>query len=1242
MLAKVFLAAVASLALALGALLWFAGTETALRWIAQRAVAASGGRLRLEGVHGSVYGPLHIDLVVFETGRRRLELRRLDLDWSPRALLLQRRLEVRKLDVQALTVNIKAGGKEPLQLPRTLRLPLALALPDVAVGRIGVTVAGASYELGRLRFRLQNPGDTYRLDLPGVDTPWGGADGELRLAASPPFALQGRLSVAQKEGRFPYQARFLLKGTLAEIAATAEASSGQVVARGKAVFTPFRPVPVKGMELRARGIDPAQFAKNLPHGDMSAAVTLETGPDGALHGRVEAANATPGSLDLGRLPFKRFSGTFSGRPEQLSLHDLLIDLDRAGQFRGDGSFAGGRLGLDVVTDNLDLRGLYGKLVHTDLRGALVLGVGAKAQTLAADLSQGRYRIKLDAAYEKDRLTIRSASARSGPGVLELKGEMALSGARAFRAEGALARFNPARFGDYPDAQVSASFAASGVLAPQWQAALEFTIRDSSWRGQPLEGGGALKLSASRIRQGDVELRLAGNRLAAKGAFGAPGDRLAWQLDASRLAALGPEFGGSVAASGSLQGTFARPSGTFALSGKGLRWMDQRIATLHASGKLDQGVDGQLALAAQLVGYHSPTLTLARAALKVQGSRARHEIEISAANAGLDMEARASGGWREGAGWSGWVESFSNRGRYALSLKAPARLAVGGGGFALQRAVLGFAGGHITIQDLSRRGGRWATSGEIGGLQVEKLPGLAAEPPALRVTLSLGGKWSITAEKALDGSVDLWREGGDLTVPADPPLDLGLTRLAFHATAAGSVVSATLDAAGTRLGTLSAQGRTTASRRNGAWGLAGGAPLWLEADADMPSIAWLGPLLNQNLSVGGALNARLSVAGTVGAPRFGGVIEGDKLQLALPGQGVDFRGGSLRAELHEDKLLLRRMVLRAGGGTLSAEGGATLAKGAPQLQITLVADKLEALARPDRHLVLSGGAEVSLRDKRLEVSGSLKADRGLVELPKAGAPTLSPDVVVLGRPPKPEKRGLPYRLRLDMKLDLGDRFYLKGRGVDAQLAGTVRVRAGEAGLPRANGTIRVVKGSYLAYGQRLTIERGELNFAGPIDNPGLNIVALRKNQPVEAGVAITGTAIAPRIKLVSNPSVPDSEKLAWLVLGHGLAGAGGEDFSLMQAAAGALLSQGESVTLQSQITQATGLDEFGLRGGGGLEGMVVTLGKRLSSRVYVSYEQGLSGAANLVKINLALSKWLSVRAQAGTDSAVDLFYTFSFD
>jgi translocation and assembly module TamB len=58
--------------------------------------------------------------------------------------------------------------------------------------------------------------------------------------------------------------------------------------------------------------------------------------------------------------------------------------------------------------------------------------------------------------------------------------------------------------------------------------------------------------------------------------------------------------------------------------------------------------------------------------------------------------------------------------------------------------------------------------------------------------------------------------------------------------------------------------------------------------------------------------------------------------------------------------------------------------------------------------------------------------------------------------------------------------------------------------------------------------------------------------------------------------------------------------------------------------------------------IVTLGKRLSDRLYLSYEQSTATAQNVVKFTYELTRRLSLVSRAGTDNAVDLYYTFGFD
>jgi translocation and assembly module TamB len=181
---------------------------------------------------------------------------------------------------------------------------------------------------------------------------------------------------------------------------------------------------------------------------------------------------------------------------------------------------------------------------------------------------------------------------------------------------------------------------------------------------------------------------------------------------------------------------------------------------------------------------------------------------------------------------------------------------------------------------------------------------------------------------------------------------------------------------------------------------------------------------------------------------------------------------------------------------------------------------------------------------------------------------------------------------------------------------------------------------MAYGQVLKIERGQLNFSGPIDNPGLDILALREHATVRAGVEIKGSVLNPAIRLVSIPEVSDSEKLSWLVFGHGMDQVGKDQFAILSLAAGALLSQGQSVPLQTSFARAAGLDSFNI-GGSDAENVSFNLGKRLAPNLYLSYEKEVNGLLNVARLTYDITKRWSLRTQAGSESAVDVLYTFSF-
>jgi translocation and assembly module TamB len=136
-----------------------------------------------------------------------------------------------------------------------------------------------------------------------------------------------------------------------------------------------------------------------------------------------------------------------------------------------------------------------------------------------------------------------------------------------------------------------------------------------------------------------------------------------------------------------------------------------------------------------------------------------------------------------------------------------------------------------------------------------------------------------------------------------------------------------------------------------------------------------------------------------------------------------------------------------------------------------------------------------------------------------------------------------------------------------------------------------------------------------------------------------------VRLYAEPELPEAEKLAWLVLGRS-AGTGGAEAAVLQQAALALLgSSGRG--LPGSLGQALGLDEVTMRGStsnadGTTTGATVTVGKRLSQDFYVAYERSLAGTLGTLYIFFDLSRRLTLRAQTGEQSAVDLIFTLRYD
>jgi translocation and assembly module TamB len=356
-------------------------------------------------------------------------------------------------------------------------------------------------------------------------------------------------------------------------------------------------------------------------------------------------------------------------------------------------------------------------------------------------------------------------------------------------------------------------------------------------------------------------------------------------------------------------------------------------------------------------------------------------------------------------------------------------------------------------------------------------------------------------------------------------------------------------------------------------------------------------------------------------------------------GVALRDGRLDVRLADGVLDIVQLEAVAGEGTFSAKGRVPLREGISAATLAWRADRMTLLSRPDRRLVVDGSGTLAAEKNRMVLAGQVVAREGYVEFGRSTRTVLGEDVVVVGRSAKPAAGPARSPLAVRLDLDLGNAFRVVGSGLDTLITGKIRIASADDGALRAVGNIATERGTFAAFGQRLDISRGQLVFNGPIDNPGIEVVALRRLPSVEIGVEITGTVRALRVRTTSNPPMSQGEQLSWLVLGRGLESASQADVAMVAGIAGSMMG-GDGVPMTRRIAEAFGLDNIGLGNSstGAIAGQVLTVGKRLSDRVYIAYEQAVTTATYLLRVELELRRFVSLRAEAGAVSGFGIFYT----
>jgi translocation and assembly module TamB len=216
---RVIFASLAALVLLAGLLIggavWFLSSEYGLRWAAQEALSRTQGKLKLEGLTGSLAGTTRIARLTYTDKDLVFIAENVEFTWSPRALF-SRSVVVDSLTASQVTLDVKPGDGVNTP-PASLALPWSIAVQRASVERLDVASGSNRWHFARLAFRYAGGDKRHALDELGFHSEWGDLSGNIALDAGAPFAASGSLSFLASDALKRAKAALAIGGDLSTL-----------------------------------------------------------------------------------------------------------------------------------------------------------------------------------------------------------------------------------------------------------------------------------------------------------------------------------------------------------------------------------------------------------------------------------------------------------------------------------------------------------------------------------------------------------------------------------------------------------------------------------------------------------------------------------------------------------------------------------------------------------------------------------------------------------------------------------------------------------------------------------------------------------------------------------------------------------------------------------------------------------------------------------------------------------------
>ncbi len=1173
---------VSAILLAIVALFLLIATVPGTRWLISIAASSAPGELTVADSRGTLLSGLTLEDVGYLSSDLTLHADSLTMDWRPRLLLARGLLSLEKLHLSNVEVILPASAREqneqPFVMPEIFT-PVALEVDSFRVQQFKLVQGDTQQLVHRLELAASFVGSRLRIDRAELDSEVASASLSGAFAMSEPFGTDLKIDWELRLPEFePFSGSGNFKGNLHDL------------------------------KVRHRLVAP-----------------IELGIEGA----VDLLADTP-ALDIA-VSWDRIDWLPAGFP---AIEPLGVVSSTGGELRVKGTFNRYQLKLDTAFESEQL-----PVVDLSLSGE-----GDHQQFQVQNLQLRALDGTLDAQGKLQWLPEQMADFRLQGRDLPMQQLLPQAYIPEVLSSVTLGRLTLGRLS--LDAEVKAQ--SSGELPDIW---LSVSSLDGAINDKALRVSGELALSQQVLTMNRLQVVMGSNHFAASGRLD-DNLRLDLKINAPSLDNILPGLQGEIYGDLALGGTRREPQASIDLKAKNPGFAGSGADSVTVVGEIDLQGRKKSNIVLEATELKFGEQVIHQTSIKVSGVPSAHTMAARIEHDMGRLKLGLKGAW-SGTLWQGQLtdSEIAPPNFAAWQQNRPVALSVGAQQLQLQSSCWQQGDSQLCLA-ADVLADSYHVRGELGGFDLQSLQGILPNGVTLtggaeadfEVRGNVGGKTpAATIHFNYSQPQSVLRYRGENT--EDEVVETRFNTLKIQANGTTERLSVDGVMAGEHTGETRLQ-LTLEKLLSDTASLSGSMTTRIE---DIGFLAGLHAAIGD---IGGAFAIQAQVDGLLRQPQVQGRLQWQGGHLQLPRVGTDLQSINLTLAVKGQEnaiassLIASNFELRgsanSGKGQVAINGSGSFTD-LSRWTATGVIDgqDFQAVKLPDMDILVSPNIEFTGQPESLRLRGSLaipQTEIVLKQLPESAVNT-SPDAVV-HRADSDGTKQSAFAVDAVLDLQLGDAVHLRGFGLDTHLTGKLALVLRPDGTTQANGVLDLVGGEFAAYGQKLTVERGTMVYAGPLDNPALDVRAVRKVGDVTVGLLIRGLAKNPETTVFSEPSMPEAEALAYLLLGRPLAQSGEGDGQMLQNAAIALGLK-QVLPIAQQISSALGIDELTVEGDS-TEGTAITAGQNIGSRLSLKYSYGVFSRIGALILEYRLNKNLSLETRAGEASSIDLIYSVEKD